>query len=109
MKEKINLFNLNYTVDIHHLKGYVINQKTGTNTGIKKMTKTIRLQQVGIVQAKEAAEFSIGEKVMYNLGHTAKIIGIKKASKCFLAFSLVDSEAGEYVQKFKTNRLVAFA
>jgi len=75
---------------------------------------TIKLQGVGLVEAKPAEDFKIGESMMWNTGVTSKVIGIVKTTKNFIIFKTLCaniwgdwSRAEEYERRLKKTRLVA--
>ena len=66
---------------------------------------TIWLQSVGRVKAKQACQFKVGEKIMWNYGVKSVIAKISpKASR----FELVIEEGGkEYLRTFNADRMLA--
>jgi hypothetical protein len=66
----------------------------------------VHLQSVGLVRAKRADEFKVGEFMGWNFGSVTKVVAIREVSKCFLE---VDEELNgkTYTRKMKKDRLVA--
>ena len=67
---------------------------------------SIRLQSIGLVKAKAAEEFKIGDFMAWNFGSKSKVVGIEKKTKSFVTFIL--SDGGEiYSRRLGKKRLVA--
>jgi len=66
----------------------------------------VHLQSVGLVKAKRADEFKIGEYMGWNFGSVTKVVAIRDVSKCYLEVD--ESLNGKvYTRKMKKDRLVA--
>ena len=76
---------------------------------------TIQIQSVGKVNAKPAAEFSVGEKMLWNFGYSSEILEIVKETPTQIVFKInsisptgkVEDFTGE--RRLKKTRLVAIA
>jgi hypothetical protein len=66
----------------------------------------VHLQNVGLVKAKRANEFKVGEFMGWNFGITSKVVDIRDVSKCFVE---IDEELNGkiYTRKCKKDRLIA--
>jgi len=76
--------------------------------------KRIRLQQMGMVEAKPAQEFQIGEVMGWNFGARSEVLGIVKETNSFITFKISGcGRYGEidksvtYERRLKKTRLVA--
>lgn len=67
----------------------------------------IQLQGIGLVKAKEAGEFKIGDVMVWNYGATSVIKGIAKETKAFITY-ITESKGETYERKLKKSRLVGF-
>jgi hypothetical protein len=73
------------------------------------MTTSIQLQQIGRVQAKTAAQFKIGDKMVWNFGHTTTVLGVASETKAFITYILKDDKnSSRHERRLKKTRLVAF-
>lgn len=71
--------------------------------------KTIHLQGIGRTPAKQAQEFSVGDRMMWNYGSTSLVEAIKDASASFLVFTLVSERGERSERRLMKSRLVAVA
>jgi hypothetical protein len=66
----------------------------------------VHLQNVGLVKAKRADEFKVGEYMGWNFGNVSQVVAIRDVSKCFLEID--ENYNGKiYTRKMKKDRLVA--
>jgi len=66
----------------------------------------VHLQSVGLVKAKPASEFRVGEFMGWNFGSVSEVVAIREISKCFIEID--ESLNGKiYQRRLKKDRLVA--
>jgi hypothetical protein len=76
---------------------------------IEDKPQTVQLQSIGLVNAKPASEFQVGELTLWNFGYVSEVIAIAPKGKTMLTWTL-RSEAGTVgTRNVKASRLVAIA
>jgi hypothetical protein len=71
------------------------------------MSKTIRIQGIGIMNAKTASELCPGDVTVWNFGYCHPVVSVAPMTARFLAVTLRTENGREYVRKMRDNRLVA--
>ena len=78
------------------------------NHSLTKNDNKVHLQGIGLRDAKRAEEFKVGESILYNYGHTGKILAIETCGKTMLKFTT--EENGKIYQSRKNKiRMMAYA
>ena len=75
----------------------------------EKRADAIQLQACGLVKAKPAAEFKIGELMAWNFGYVSEVVGILFETKAFITFETLCHDGKVYPRRLKKDRLVAMA
>lgn len=70
--------------------------------------KTVQLQGIGSVSAKQAGELSIGEVTVWNFGGMETVKKVEKETSAFITF-IMDTGHGEFTRRLKKSRLVGVA
>ena len=67
--------------------------------------KTIQLQEVGTVAAKQAGDLEVGDVTVWNFGSKGTIVGVEKETAKFITYS-IDHDGTVYSRRLKKDRLV---
>lgn len=65
------------------------------------------LQNYGFAPAKKAAEFKVGEKMLWNFGSKSEVVEIVSESKSFIIMRSLCSDGNIYESRIKKDRFVA--
>lgn len=74
----------------------------------QKPTDAIHLQGIGLVHAKPARDFAIGEFAVWNYGHTSEILAATPKGKTQILWRTRTSDGKEWDRVVKADRLVAY-
>lgn len=71
-------------------------------------TQTIRLQGIGHVSAKPAADLKAGDVTVWNYGHAHEVLSVESVSPAFVVVHMIKEQGapGVWTRRMKRDRLV---
>ena len=68
-------------------------------------TTMVRIQWVGMVPAKPAGDFAVGEWMMWNGGESTRILAVREASPAYLVFTFENTKGdGTHERRMMKSR-----